>query len=111
MKKLLKAGRHFRVRGIKAIVAKSEPENRRLEALCRGRETVYISDSHPGPSVALFGGSEADRLDLLSRILTRYSKPCAPGPYNVREVSPGGERAVTVPENPDFQEVERGLLR
>jgi len=28
----------------------------------------------------------------------------------VREVSPGGERPVTVPENNDFQEVERGLL-
>ena len=107
---LLKTGRHFRVRGIKAIVGKSEAENRRLEALCAGRETVYISHSHPGPSVALSGGSEAERLDLLSRILTRYSKAEMPGPFLVREVSPGAERAVTVPENPDFQEVERGLL-
>lgn len=107
----LKAGRTFRVRGIRAIVAKSEPENRRLESLCRGRTTVYVSDSHPGPSVALFGGSDADRLDLLSRLLTRYSKTGVPGPYVVREISPAGERTLTVPENPDFQEVGRGLLR
>jgi tRNA U34 2-thiouridine synthase MnmA/TrmU len=107
---LLKAGRHFRVRGIRAIVAKSEGENRRLEALCRGKGAVFVSDSHPGPSVAMFGGREADRLDLLSRILTRYSKAGVPGPYVVREVSPDGERIVTVPENRDFQEVERGLL-
>lgn len=107
---LLKAGRHFRVRGIRAIVAKSEEENRRLEALCRGKGAVYVSDSHPGPTVAMFGGCDADRLDLLSRILTRYSKPGVPGPYVVREVSPGGERILNVPENRDFQEVERGLL-
>jgi tRNA U34 2-thiouridine synthase MnmA/TrmU len=107
---LLKAGRHFRVRGIRAIVAKSEAENRRLEALCRGKSTVYVSDSHPGPSVALFGGDDADRLDLLSRLLTRYSKAGVPGPYVVREISPGGDRTLSVPENRDFQEVERGLL-
>jgi tRNA U34 2-thiouridine synthase MnmA/TrmU len=107
---LLKVGRHFRVGEIKAIVAKSEAENRRLEALCRGKETVYVSDSHPGPSVALRGGSEAERLDLLSRILTRYSKAGMPGPFVVREVSPRGERPVTVPENAGFEEVERGLL-
>jgi len=107
---LLKAGRHFRVRGIRAIVAKSEAENRRLEDLCRGVATVYVSDSHPGPSVALFGGGEAERMDLLARILTRYSKAVAQGPYVVREVTTDGERRVTVPRNADFQEVERGLL-
>jgi tRNA U34 2-thiouridine synthase MnmA/TrmU len=107
---LLKAGRAFRFRGIRAIVAKSEPENRRLESLCRGVATVYVSESHPGPSVALFGGSEADRLDLLARLLTRYSKADAPGPYVVREISTDGERTLTVPENPEFREVERGLL-
>jgi hypothetical protein len=107
---LLKAGRHFRVRGIRAIVAKSEAENRRLEGLCRGKAVVYVSDSHPGPSVALFGGEVAARLDLLSRLLTRYSKAGVPGPYVVREIGPGGERTVTVPENRDFREVELGLL-
>jgi hypothetical protein len=107
---LLKAGRHFRVRGIRAIVAKSEAENRRLEALCRGRTAVYVSDSHPGPSIALFGGTVADRLDLLSRLLSRYSKAGVPGPYVVREISPDGERTLSVPENRDFREVELGLL-
>ena len=108
--RLLTVGRHFRVRGIKAIVAKSEVENRRLEALCLGKDTVYVSQSHPGPSVALLGGDAEDRLDLLSRILTRYSKAGSNGPFEVREISPAGERRVTVPENPDFKEVGSGLL-
>lgn len=107
---LLKAGRHFRVGAVKAIVAKSEEENRRLEALCRGKETVYISHSHPGPSVLLRGGTPEERLGVLSRILTRYSKADVPGPYLVREVSPRGERMVTVQADPDFDEVRRGLL-
>ncbi|GAB4228856.1 MAG: hypothetical protein OHK0028_02700 [Deltaproteobacteria bacterium] len=107
---LLKAGRHFRVGAVKAIVAKSEEENRRLEALCQGKDTVYVSHSHPGPSVTLQGGSEEERLDLLSRILTRYSKAGAGGPYRVRELSPAGERMLTIAPNPDFDEVRRGLL-
>jgi hypothetical protein len=60
--------------------------------------------------VALLGGSQEERLDLLSRIFTRYGKAGSVGPYEVREISPAGERLVTVPENPDFEEVERGLL-
>lgn len=108
---LLKFGRHFRVGPVKAVVAKSEEENRRLEAFCRGTIPVYISDSHPGPSVVLVGGGPGERMGVLSRILTRYSNASRPGPYEVREISPGGERTVTVPEDPDFSEVGRGLLR
>jgi tRNA-uridine 2-sulfurtransferase len=107
---LLKVGRHFRVGNVKAVVAKSEPENRRLEALCRGKRTVYVSASHPGPSVTLSGGAPSERMDVLSRILTRYSKAGRPGPFEVREITPDGERAVTVPENADFTELRRGLL-
>jgi tRNA-specific 2-thiouridylase len=107
---LLKVGRHFRVDGIKAIVGKSEAENRRLEALCRGRHTVYVSRSHPGPSVTMLGGSPEERLDLLAKILTRYSKAGLPGPFEVLEISMEGERTVAVPPNPDFAEVARGLL-
>ena len=108
--RLLMFGRHFRVGPVKAVVAKSAEENRRLEAFCRGQIPVYVSESHPGPSVAIVGGDPAERMDALSRILTRYSKADRSGPYEVREVSPGGERMVTVPENRDFSEVGRGLL-
>ena len=107
---LLKFGRHFRVGSVKAVVAKSEEENRRLEAFCQGKVPVYVSESHPGPSVVVLGGNPEDRMDTLSRILTRYSKADQPGPYEVREVSPEGERRVTVPENRTFEEVGRGLL-
>jgi len=107
---LLKFGRHFRVGAVKAVVAKNEEENRRLESFCRGKAPVYVSESHPGPSVALLGGAPSERTDVLSRILTRYSKASRPGPFEVREIFPGGEQMVTVPENRDFSEVGRGLL-
>ncbi|MBP2674254.1 MAG: thiamine biosynthesis protein ThiI [Deltaproteobacteria bacterium] len=107
---LLKFGRHFRAGPVKAVVAKSEEENRRLETFCRGKVPVYVSESHPGPSVALLGGDPSERMGVLSRILTRYSKAGLPGPFVVREISPDGERRVTVPENNDFSEVGRGLL-
>lgn len=107
---LLKFGRHFRVGPVKAVVGKSEEENRRLEAFCRGNTPVFVSDSHPGPSVVLLGGTPDERMGVLSRILTRYSDAVRPGPYEVLEISPDGEWTVTVPENRDFSEVERGLL-
>ncbi len=107
---LLKFGRHFRVGPVKAVVAKSEEENRRLEAFCRGKAAVCVSRSHPGPSVVLLGGDPGERMGVLSRILTRYSSAARPGPFEVLEISPGGERTVTVPEDRDFSEVSRGLL-
>ena len=107
---LLKIGRHFRVGKVKAVVAKSEEENRRLENFCRERVPVYVSESCPGPSVVLLGGEPEDRMTVLSRILTRYSKVGPSGPYEVREISPAGERMVTIPQDHTFDEVGRGLL-
>jgi len=107
---LLKLGRRFRLGPVKAVAAKSEEENRRLEAFCRGKIPVYVSESHPGPSVVLLGGDPDERMNVLSRILSRYSKADRPGPYEVREVRPDGERTVPVPEQRDFSEAGRGLL-
>ncbi len=108
---LLKVGRHFRLEaGAKVIVARDEPENRRLEALCRGRLAVYIADGFSGPSVAIDGGPHGSARDILSRIYTRYSKPGTPAPFRVREVAPSGEREIFVPANSDFSEVARALI-
>lgn len=108
---LLKVGRHFRLPdGRKAIVARNEGENRKLEALCRGKMPVYIADGFSGPSVAIEGGPEGSPEDLLARIFTRYGKPDTPPPLLVREVAPRGERILSLPRNPDFSELERALL-
>lgn len=40
--------------------------------------------------MTLLGGSEEERLDLLSRIFTRYGKAGSVGPYEIREISPTG---------------------
>lgn len=108
---LLKVGRHFRFPdGRKAIVARNEEENRKLEALCRGRMPVFIADGFSGPSIGIDGKNGAAPEDLLSRLFTRYSKPGTRPPFPVREVAPGGERRMSLPANDEFSEIERALL-
>ena len=108
---LLKVGRHFRLEeGAKVIVARDEAENRRLEALCRGRLPVYIADGFPGPSVAVDGTLNGTTGELLSRIYTRYAKAGTPPPFRVREVSPAGDRELSLPPDPAFSEIERALI-
>jgi len=109
---LLKVGRHFRMRdGRKVIVARDEGENRRLEALARGRLTVYVAERFPGPSVAHDGPADPAPLDLLGAIYSRYSKPGTPSPFVVRRFAGGAGGEIAIPANTDFSEVENALLR
>jgi len=108
---LLKVGRHFRFAdGRKAIVARNEAENRKLEGLCRGKMPVFIADGFSGPSIGIHGKNGAAPEDLLSRFFTRYSKPGTDAPFSVREVGPDGVRRLSLPANADFSEIERALL-
>ena len=109
---LLKVGRHFRLRdGRKVIVARNEGENRKLEALCRGKMTVYIAKGFSGPSIGIESKNGAQPEDLLSRLFTRYSKQGTSPPFPVREVGPLGETELTLPANADFSEIGHALLR
>lgn len=109
---LLKVGRHFRMTdGRKFIVARNQQENRRLEALSRGRHAVYVADGFSGPSVGIQGGNGATPDRLLGKIYTRYSKAGTPAPFRVREVAPPGDRDLLLPADDDFSEVDRALLR
>ncbi len=108
---LLKVGRHFRMPdGRKAIVGRDEAENRKLEALGKGRMRVYVAEGFSGPSVGIDGAVAETPVDLLARIFTRYSKPGTQPPFRVREASNGTERELLLPGDPDFSEVERALL-
>jgi len=108
---LLKVGRHFRLRdGRKVIVARNEEENRKLEALCRGKMPVYIANGFSGPSIGIEPNHGEWPEDLLSRLFTRYSKPGTPPPFPVREVSLTGERELFLPGNADFSEIDLALL-
>jgi hypothetical protein len=91
-------------------VARNEGENRKLEALCKGKMPVYIANGFSGPSIGVEAENGTAPEDLLSRLFTRYSKPGTPAPFFVREVSPGGERELSLPANTDVSEVESALL-
>ena len=108
---LLKIGRHFRMAdGRKVIVGRDERENRKLEALGKGKLRVYIAEGFSGPSVGINGTGGEPLLELLARIFTRYSKPGTRAPFRVREVADGAEREIDLPYDTDSSEVERALL-
>lgn len=108
---LLRVGRHLRMPdGRKVIVGRDEPENRKLEALARGRFRVYVADRFPGPSVGIEGGEGVPPLDLLARIYARYGKPGTGASFVVREIAADGEREIEIPAGVDFPEVEHALI-
>jgi tRNA-specific 2-thiouridylase len=71
---------------------------------------VYIANGFSGPSIGVESKNGAVPTDLLSRLFTRYSKPGTSSPFSVREVTPSGERELTIPANADFSEMNRALL-
>lgn len=108
---LLKVGRHFRMPdGRKVIVGRDEAENRKLEALGKGKMRLYVAEGFSGPSVGINGAGEGPPVDLLARIFTRYSKPGTKPPFRVREQANGTERELLISADPDFSEVGRALL-
>jgi tRNA U34 2-thiouridine synthase MnmA/TrmU len=108
---LLKIGRHFRMPdGRKIIVGRDEAENRKLEELGKGKLRVYIAEGFSGPSIGIHGTDGEPPVELIARILTRYSKPGTPAPFRVREVANGTARELFLPADPDFSEVARALL-
>ena len=108
---LLNVGRHFRMPdGRKVVVGRDEAENRKLEALGRGKLRVYIAEGFSGPSIGIDGPAGEMPVELLARFFTRYSKPGTPPPFRVREVANGTDREISIPADPDSSEVERALL-
>lgn len=108
---LLKVGRHFRMPdGRKVIVGRDEAENRKLEALGKGKLRVYVAEGFSGPSIGINGTNGETPVELLARFFTRYSKPGTRPPFRVREMTNGTEREIHLPYDPDFSEVEGALL-
>jgi tRNA U34 2-thiouridine synthase MnmA/TrmU len=90
---LLKVGRHFRLpRGTKLVVGRNESDNDRLAALSRDSDTVIVTESCPGPTAILRGGSVPEEEDLAASIVTRYSDGKVEGNATVRIKTPAGER-------------------
>lgn len=72
--KVLKVGRHFRLRtGRKVIVGRNELENRVLTNLVQADEIVIEPVDVPGPVVVVWrGGGEGD-IEVAARLCARYS--------------------------------------
>jgi len=108
---LLKVGRHFRMPdGRKVIVGRDEAENRKLEALGKGKLRIYVAEGFSGPSIGINGTNGETPVELLARFFTRYSKPGTRTPFRVREMTDGTEREIHLPYDPDFSGVECALL-
>jgi tRNA-specific 2-thiouridylase len=71
---LLKIGRHFRLgSGRKVIVGRNESENRRLEEISVGSDTLLRPRGVPGPIAMLPGGGDGEEQMHALRLCARYS--------------------------------------
>jgi tRNA-specific 2-thiouridylase len=97
---LLKAGRHFRVRGRKVIIGRNETENERLRDLAGEEHVVLEPTEVPGP-VCLAEGDDSEFLELVSSMVSRYSDHGGL-PVRVKAVSSRmNARYVSMPATPD----------
>ena len=91
---ILKLGRHFRLpSGEKLIISRNESENRRLEAMGKGRLTLVVSQDAPGPVVAIDNLNSRIPEKELTLAFRRYSK-MKEGDLLLQFHHPGGEEKI-----------------
>jgi hypothetical protein len=69
---ILKVGRHFRVKGSKAIIGRNKDENDRLRAFADKEFTIMEPTSVPGP-LCLCEGDDPEILQFVASLVARYS--------------------------------------
>jgi hypothetical protein len=69
---ILKVGRHFRVKGSKAIIGRNKEENDRLRAFADKEFTLMEPTSVPGP-LCLCEGDDPEILQFVASLVARYS--------------------------------------
>jgi hypothetical protein len=79
----LKAGRHFRYRGVKIVVGRDEEDNLKLKNLVRPGETFIEPAGFPGP-VAIVEGGGGEAVAFAASLVLRYSSGKAGGRAVVR---------------------------
>lgn len=70
--RLLRAGRHFRIGGIKLIVGRNEGENEVLETSRGDKDILLKCEKFPGPSAVIGHRASERELELAASICARY---------------------------------------
>jgi len=81
---LLKAGRHFRYKGVKIVVGKSEADNARIKALVQPADTLIEPADFAGPVAIAEGGADNGALQFAGSLILRYALEKASGKKRLR---------------------------
>ena len=96
--KLLRLGRHIRLRpGLKIVVGRNEEENNRITDLA-GAATLFTPKDFPGPVILALGEPEPQEEPLIGSILRRYVKESARGEVIGIHCRDGSDRVLQVSE-------------
>ena len=71
---LLRVGRHFRENGTKIIIGRQEDENTKIRNLRESGDAIVKTHGFPGPTALVRGEVNDDIIELVGRMLLRYSK-------------------------------------
>jgi len=94
--KLLRMGRHIRLRyGLKIVVGRNEEENQRITDLA-GAATLFEPNDFPGPVILALGDPEPQEEPLIGSILRRYVKESARGERIGIHCRDGSDRVIQV---------------
>jgi len=94
--KLLRMGRHIRLRpGLKIVVGRNEEENNRITDLAGGA-TLFEPNGFPGPVILASGEPDPQEEILIGSILRRYVKESARGKSITIHCPDGSDRVAQV---------------
>jgi tRNA-uridine 2-sulfurtransferase len=71
--KLLKFGRHFRIRENKIIVGRNNKDNLALKKLKKSSDLIFEAKDYVGPTTLLQGKKDKISIELAARLTARYS--------------------------------------
>lgn len=105
--KLLAYGRHFRLGpGLKAIIARNDPENMALEKIFKKEDYVLQMAEVTGPYCVLRGDATPEQLQLAASITARYTKARNDAEVKVK-VEQGGRSFIITARPAGEQECEK----
>ena len=94
--KLLRAGRHFRIRGIKLIVGRDRNDNELLERSAAAGDILLRCEKFPGPSAIIAGKASEDEIRTAAAICAAYAHRPAGEPAEIMVSAPNAAMPIRV---------------